>query len=70
MTDRFEVELKFVVACDNTDEYWDALIDAFHDLAVKHGMDVGGMSASAHKIQPKRQDAGQKNDSQDRRDTR
>ena len=56
MTERFEVELKFVVACDNTDEYWDALVDEFHDLAVKHGKEVGG-TISARKIQPKRQGA-------------
>ena len=46
MTERFEVELKFVVACDNTDEYWKTLINEFRDLAVKHGMDAGGMSVS------------------------
>ena len=71
MKERWEVELKFVkAACDNTDGYWDTMIDEFHDLAVKHGMGLGVMSCSARRIQPKRQKAGQKNDPQDSRDAR
>ena len=46
MIERWKVELEFDIARDNTDEYWNALINEFRDLAVKHGMDAGGMSVS------------------------